>query len=137
MYNRFHTFYAGKLYFCRSWTNESCITLVNFYNRLVTKKAGKLVFWYMLLNMPQVLMKLDELMVWVLSFQKIFRFVQQYWCYKLISFERDAFKCNVWMIKVPLNSSCCTRRNNAQKRYFKTHSLKVQITSVWWPPSTH
>jgi len=41
-------------------------------------------------------------------------------------------------MKVQLNSSCCTRRNKAQKSHIKTNSLKLKVTNcVRWPPYTH
>ena len=54
-YYRFLPFHACKLYFCRSCTSESCITVINFKNRLSTKRAGKFVLLYKLFNMPWVL----------------------------------------------------------------------------------
>jgi len=38
-------------------------------------------------------------------------------------------------MKVQLNSSCCTRRNKAQKSYIKTNFSKLLL--VKWPSSTH
>jgi len=46
-------------------------------------------------------------------------------------------KCKVSLNESSAESSCCTRRNKAQKGYIETNSLKLKITSVRWPPSTH
>jgi len=61
--------------------------IINFYNRLRTKKADKLVFVYNFINMSVNVHEFDKLVASVLWFQYIFHFAYQYWCYEIICLQ--------------------------------------------------